>query len=291
MNEYLINNYLMYCEHERGLSKNTIIAYSTHFNTFNKYCDIDFKDLTVNDLRKILNNIAKDKGNKCRNYTYTVLKNFYVYLINIENIVSENIVVKIPLIKEEHKERKSLSTIQINDILKVIKEYGYYRDEVLFKFLIQTGLRISEVVDLKNEDVDIKSGFIRVVSGKGSKERYVPIVNTLKDDLVKYELYRQENNIKSSIYFYNLRNTKKGITRTDILVLLKKYASMAGFNPDVISPHVCRHTFATLMLYKGCDIYVVSKVMGHSSINTTMIYLTNNRFRNKQIMEKYNIFE
>ena len=291
MNEYLINNYLMYCEHERGLSKNTIIAYSTHFNTFNKYCDIDFKDLTVNDLRKILNNIAKDKGNKCRNYTYTVLKNFYVYLINIENIVSENIVVKIPLIKEEHKERKSLSTIQINDILKVIKEYGYYRDEVLFKFLIQTGLRISEVVDLKNEDVDIKSGFIRVVSGKGSKERYVPIVNTLKADLVKYELYRQENNIKSSIYFYNLRNTKKGITRTDILVLLKKYASMAGFNPDVISPHVCRHTFATLMLYKGCDIYVVSKVMGHSSINTTMIYLTNNRFRNKQIMEKYNIFE
>lgn len=157
--------------------------------------------------------------------------------------------------------------------------------------MIQTGLRISEVVNLRNEDVDLSSGFIRVRNGKGNKERYVPIVNSLSEDLNKYNEYKIKEKVTSDNYFFNLRHTDRGITRNNILVMLKKYATHAGIKPDVISPHVCRHTFATLMLYKGCDLYVVSKVMGHSSINTTMIYLTNNRFRNKTIMEKYNIFE
>lgn len=292
MNEDVIKRYLSWCKNERGLSENTIIAYKTHLNLINKYLE-DNKDLvniSTLDLRLLLNKIAENTTNKTRNYTLSVIKNFYKYLIDIEELIDKNPVLKNPVIKEESKERRSLSTTQINDILHVIKKYGYYRDEVLFKFMIQTGLRVSEVVNLMNEDVDIHSGFIRVKSGKGNKERYVPIVNTLKDVLIEYNEYKSLNNITTDYYFYNLRNKQK-ITRTNILILLKKYAHMAGINPDIISPHVCRHTFATLMLYKGCDLYVVSKVMGHNSINTTMIYLTNNKYRNKQIMEKYNIFE
>ena len=290
-NERLVTNYLNWCDNEKGLSDNTIIAYKSHLNMFMKYCDLNFTDLTTNKLREILNVISKENSKKTRNYVHSVLKNFFNYLIDIEELIRVNSIIKIPKTKEEQKERRSLSTSQINDILQQIKKNGYYRDEVLFKFMIQTGLRVSEVVNLENEDVDISSGFIRVKNGKGNKERYVPIVNTLKDDLIKYNDYKKDNNIKSFNYFYNLKDTSKGITRENILHLLKKYASYADINPDIISPHVCRHTFATLMLYKGCDIYVVSKVMGHNSINTTMIYLTNNKYRNKEIMEKFNIFD
>lgn len=288
--DYIIR-YLSWCKNERGLSNNTLIAYKTNLNTVLKHTDKLLHELTVTDIRALLNEIADTKTKHVRNYVYNVLKNYYQYLIDFEEIMVVNPMLKIAKIKEEHKERRSLSTSQINAILHEIEHNGYFRDIILFKFMIQTGLRISEVVNLKNEDVDLSSGFIRVRNGKGNKERYVPIVNTLSEDLNKYNEYKIKEKVTTDNYFFNLRHKDKGVNRTNILVMLKKYATYAGINPDVISPHVCRHTFATLMLYKGCDLYVVSKVMGHSSINTTMIYLTNNRFRNKTIMEKYNIFE
>lgn len=290
-NKEYITRYLSWCKNERGYSDNTLIAYKTNLGTVLKMTDKQLHELTVTDLRALLNEIADTKTKKTRNYIYTILKNYYQYLIDVEEIMVTNPILKIAKIKEEHKERRSLSTSQINAILNEIELNGYYRDIILFKFMIQTGLRISEVVNLRNEDVDLSSGFIRVRNGKGNKERYVPIVNSLSEDLNKYNEYKIKEKVTSDNYFFNLRHKDKGITRNNILVMLKKYATYAGINPDVISPHVCRHTFATLMLYKGCDLYVVSKVMGHSSINTTMIYLTNNRFRNKTIMEKYNIFE
>lgn len=290
-NKEYITRYLSWCKNERGYSDNTLIAYKTNLGTVLKMTDKQLHELTVTDLRALLNEIADTKTKKQRNYIYTVLKNYYQYLIDVEEIMVTNPILKISKIKEEHKERRSLSTSQINAILNEIELNGYYRDIILFKFMIQTGLRISEVVNLRNEDVDLSSGFIRVRNGKGNKERYVPIVNSLSEDLNKYNEYKIKEKVTSDNYFFNLNHTDRGISRNNILVMLKKYATHAGLNPDVISPHVCRHTFATLMLYKGCDLYVVSKVMGHSSINTTMIYLTNNRFRNKTIMEKYNIFE
>ena len=290
-NKEYITRYLSWCKNERGYSDNTLIAYKTNLGTVLKMTDKQLHELTVTDLRALLNEIADTKTKKTRNYIYTILKSYYQYLIDVEEIMVTNPILKLAKIKEEHKERRSLSTSQINAILNEIEYNGYFRDIILFKFMIQTGLRISEVVNLRNEDVDLISGFIRVRNGKGNKERYVPIVNSLSEDLNKYNEYKIKEKVTSDNYFFNLRHTDRGITRNNILVMLKKYATHAGLNPDVISPHVCRHTFATLMLYKGCDLYVVSKVMGHSSINTTMIYLTNNRFRNKTIMEKYNIFE
>ena len=282
----IINRYLDYCEYERGLSLNTLKCYRTQLYSIK--LSKSLHEMKQDDIRDLLNQISKDRTVISRNYTLICLKNLFEYMKDVLNIVDKNPCVGICATKTEHKERKSLSLNQIKIMFESI-EKSNIRDRTLFRFMVQTGLRVSEITNLKMEDIDLKEDFIHVI-GKGNKERFVPIVKSLKPYLIEYIEWRLDNKAETDNFFIDIRSKKKGIGRIEIGLLLKKLANETEIPEDLVTPHVLRHTFATLSLCKGVDLYVLSNVMGHSSIKTTEIYAKSNKYRNKQIMENIDVF-
>ena len=282
----IINRYLDYCEYERGLSLNTLKCYRTQLYSIK--LSKSLHEMKQDDIRDLLNQISKDRTVISRNYTLICLKNLFEYMKDVLNIVDKNPCIGICATKTEHKERKSLSLNQIKIMFESI-EKSNIRDRTLFRFMVQTGLRVSEITKLKMEDVDLTEDFIHVI-GKGNKERFVPIVKSLKPYLIEYIEWRLDNKAETDNFFIDIRSKKKGIGRIEIGLLLKKLANETEIPEDLVTPHVLRHTFATLSLCKGVDLYVLSNVMGHSSIKTTEIYAKSNKYRNKQIMENIDVF-
>lgn len=282
----IINKYLDYIEFERRLSINTVKTYRTQLYSIK--LSKSLQEMKQDDIRDILNTISKDRSVKTRNYILICFKNLFEFMKDILNITDKNPCLGICASKTESKERKSLSLNQIKIMFESI-EKSNMRDRTLFRFMVQTGLRVSEITNLKIEDVDLTEDFIHVI-GKGNKERFVPIVKSLKPYLIEYIKWRLDNHAETDYFFVDIRNYKKGICRNEINILLNKLSYETGIPKDCISPHVLRHTFATLSLCKGVDLYVLSNVMGHSSIKTTEIYAKSNKYRNKQIMENIDIF-
>lgn len=282
----IINKYLDYIEFERRLSINTVKTYRTQLYSIK--LSKSLQEMKQDDIRDILNTISKDRSVKTRNYILICFKNLFEFMKDILNITDKNPCLGICASKTESKERKSLSLNQIKIMFESI-EKSNMRDRTLFRFMVQTGLRVSEITNLKIEDVDLTEDFIHVI-GKGNKERFVPIVKSLKPYLIEYIKWRLDNHAETDYFFVDIRNYKKGICRNEINILLNKLSYETGIPKDCISPHVLRHTFATLSLCKGLDLYVLSNVMGHSSIKTTEIYAKSNKYRNKQIMENIDIF-
>lgn len=282
----IINKYLDYCEYERGLSQNTLKCYRTQLYSIK--LSKSLQEMKQDDIRDILNTISKDRSVKVRNYILICFNNLFEFMKDILNIIDKNPCLGICASKTESKERKSLSLNQIKIMFESI-EKSNMRDRTLFRFMVQTGLRVSEITNLKTEDVDLTEDFIHVI-GKGNKERFVPIVKSLKPYLIEYIKWRLDNKVETDNFFIDIRSKKKGIGRIEIGLLLKKLATETEIPEDLVTPHVLRHTFATLSLCKGIDLYVLSNVMGHSSIKTTEIYAKSNKYRNKQIMENIDIF-
>lgn len=282
----IINRYLDYIEFERRLSINTVKTYRTQLYSIK--LSKSLQEMKQDDIRDILNTISKDRSVKARNYILICFNNLFEFMKDILNIIDKNPCLGICASKTESKERKSLSLNQIKIMFESI-EKSNMRDRTLFRFMVQTGLRVSEITNLKTEDVDLTEDFIHVI-GKGNKERFVPIVKSLKPYLIEYIKWRLDNKVETDNFFIDIRSKKKGIGRIEIGLLLKKLATETEIPEYLVTPHVLRHTFATLSLCKGVDLYVLSNVMGHSSIKTTEIYAKSNKYRNKQIMENIDVF-
>lgn len=284
----IIDSYINYLKYEKGYSPRTLSNYRAQ--AYSLKLNKHLSEYNSADIRKLLNDISSERSVKTRNYILSVIKEIYKYMINVLEYDIKNPTLSIAKTKIEQKERKSLSTDQIQLLYDCISENNI-RDRTLFKVMVQTGMRISELINLKVEDVDLKGGFIFIRHGKGNKERYIPIANSLGSQLAEYMDYR--SNITNEYLFYKKTHVNKygPLRRETINAFLKDLSIKAGINPDMVSPHILRHTFATLNLCKGLDIYILSNVMGHSSINTTQIYAKTNRFRNKQFMENIDIFK
>lgn len=145
-----------------------------------------------------------------------------------------------------------------------------YRNHAIFSTFIYTGLRRSELLNLKVIDVDIENRTIFVRNGKGAKDRILPMSHTLAQRLTKYILERKKRN-KTCPEFFASNNKNKGFTDGGLRHLTRELKKVCQIDFTV---HRLRHTFATLMIEGGCDIYSLSKMMGHSDISTTTIYLS-----------------
>jgi site-specific recombinase XerD len=161
-------------------------------------------------------------------------------------------------------------------LLEVIDNYPYghkflrYRNHAIFSTFIFTGLRKQELLNLKFTDIDIDNLTIFVKQGKGNKDRIVPISHTLAQSLKKYSEERKRLNKTNPEFFSSIRGNV-GFTENGLKKLVDQVRQSSGVT---FSIHKLRHTFATLMLEGGCDIYSLSKMMGHSDIKTTTIYLS-----------------
>ena len=269
LNKYILK-YFDYLEYERKLSENTLKSYHNDLKKFNNYFNGDVLNLEYNDIQKYIVSLSNEDARTIAHYI-TVINSFYDFLID-ENIIKENPCTNIVSPKVAKKLPVYLTEEEVNRLLDVqlITPYDY-RNKAMLELLYATGLRISELVNLKLTDLDAHNCFVRVF-GKGKKERIVPITDLALKYLVIYVTEYRNIILKNKVSDYLfISNSLTNISRQGFFKIIKKECKRAGIEKNV-SPHVLRHSFATHLLKHGADLRIIQELLGHEDISTTQIY-------------------
>lgn len=277
MNENL-ENYRNYLKYERAYSDNTVGAYMNDLNKYEEFLKKDILKSDTEDLEKYLKYI-KNLESTTVAHKITSIKSYFNYNIK-RGIVSVNPADKVSRPKLTKHLPEYLTEEEVGKLLDVEVKSPYdYRNKTILELLYSSGIRISELVNIKTPNYDSEECLIRIM-GKGSKERIVPLgdyaVNIMNDYMNNY---RPLINKKHTDYvFINNRGDK--ISRQFIFKVIKKEALKKGIKKD-ISPHTLRHTFATHLLKNGADLRIIQELLGHENISTTQIYthVTNNKLK------------
>ncbi len=279
------DNFLEYCEFEKGLSNNSIKSYGyemkDYINFLKKKKISDTKDITKDLITKYLKYCyLRNEDSKTVAHKLTIIKNFHNYLEKEENeTVNPSEFIDRP--KTNKTLPHSLTVEEVDRLLDIKLESPFdYRNKAMLELMYGSGLRVSELVSLTVYDIDFNNDIVRI-KGKGSKERIVPLndiaVYYLKEYLDKRHLLLKKK--QTDYLFLNSRGT--GISRQGFFKNLKEILKEKGLNPE-ISPHSLRHSFATHLLNGGADLRSIQMLLGHSDIATTRIYthITNEKIKN-----------
>lgn len=277
MNENL-ENYRNYLKYERAYSDNTVGAYMNDLNKYEEFLKKDILESDTEDLEKYLKYI-KNLESTTVAHKITSIKSYFNYNIK-RGIINMNPADKVSRPKLTKHLPEYLTEEEVGKLLDVEVKSPYdYRNKTILELLYSSGIRISELVNIKTPNYDSEECLIRIM-GKGSKERIVPLgdyaVNIMNDYMNNY---RPLINKKHTDYvFINNRGDK--ISRQFIFKVIKKEALKKGIKKD-ISPHTLRHTFATHLLKNGVDLRIIQELLGHENISTTQIYthVTNNKLK------------
>ena len=277
-----INKYLDYLKFERKLSDNTLKSYLNDLKDFDLYFNGNVKDLKYKDISDYINSL-KDLNARSVAHYITVINSFYLFLID-ESIIDENPCLNIISPKIPKKLPNYLSEDEIDNLLDIRLVTPYdYRNKAMLELLYATGVRITELINLKVSDVDLFNCFIRVF-GKGKKERIVPISDLAVKYLTIYiEDYRNMILKEHDSEYLFISNSYKNISRQGFFKILKAECERCGIEKTV-SPHVLRHSFATHMLKHGADLRIIQELLGHEDISTTQIYA---HLVNEKLKEDY----
>lgn len=276
--EYIID-FQNYLKLEKGNANNTIENYERDIRKLLQFIDLEkpnksFRDIELKDLQDFLV-FLDDFGLNDQSQARIIsgIKAFYKYL-QLENIIEKNPTALIEAPKTSRKLPDTLSFEEIQGIFDGIdlSTAEGMRNRAMLETLYSSGLRVSELINLKRANLFLDVNFIKV-TGKGDKERLVPIGNVAK----KYiEMYTKEVRVhlniqkgQENVLFLNRRG--KGLSRVMIFYIIKDAAKAAGIEKDV-SPHTFRHSFATHLVEGGADLRAVQEMLGHASITTTEIY-------------------
>lgn len=291
--ENALKDYREYLRIERGLSLNTITNYSFDVEKLISYLhenEIDTSPVNISEevVQQFIYTIAKQVNARSQSRIISGLKGFFNFLV-FEDYRKQN---PLELIESPKIGRKLPDTLSMEEIDRLIAAIDLSKPEgernrAILETLYGCGLRVSEVVNLKLSDLFFKEGFIKV-TGKGDKQRFVPIADTTQ----KYiELYREH--IRSHLdiqkghedtLFLNRRG--KQLTRAMIFTIIRRLSDASGLRKK-ISPHTFRHSFATHLLENGADLRAIQQMLGHESITTTEIYVHMDRSHLKNVMEQY----
>ncbi len=274
---------------EKGLSANTLESYSRDLKSFQNF--IEKKKISKITRDHIVQFLASlyDQGlsskSVCR-YLST-LRHFFKFLFQEEKI-KENpssdiemprVRTKLPDVLTEEEVKKLLETPPSDKLLGM-------RDQTMLEVLYATGVRVSELVNLKLNCVDLKVGYVKVL-GKGSKERLVPLGGVAERALKVYlEKCRPVLDKKINDTHIFLNKQGKPLTRQAFWLLLKKYAKECAFEKK-LTPHTLRHTFASHLLERGADLRVIQALLGHSDISSTQIYTHISRRSLEEVYKKF----
>ena len=279
----IVENFVSTKVLDKGITSNTIIAYKKDLNLFANWClnnKISFNEIQKKDINLYIHFLKeKNLNSSSINRKLSVIKNFYDYLKQI-NLINLNELKTIVTQKLEKNLPKLLSEKEILRLIDKSKEMyfenptkniSYLRIQVILEILYSTGLRISELLNIKiNQVANIKDKLY--INGKGNKQRLV-IFNKKALDLLKnwISFMIKNNKNKNSYLFENIHNIKV-ISRQQIYKDLKKLAIKTNTDLEKLSPHSIRHSFASHMLNRGADLRSIQKLLGHSDISTTEIY-------------------
>ena len=272
-----MEQYLEFCKYRKELNRNTLKAYRIDLEQYLSFIKKDF--VLKARIEEYITELHKKYKQKTVKRKIASIKAFYRYLEEEERLEGSNPFTKI---RVKFKEAESLPRIiprndierLLNYMYDVMKQSGQeatiYRDLSVIEMFFATGARVYEISNLKIQDIDLDNGIIKLF-GKGSKERYVQIGSPEVLELVKeyYRLNQQEID-KSGFFFVNRQG--KRFSEQSIRRMIRKYSCQAGISIH-ITPHMFRHSVATYLLEEGVDIMYIQKILGHSSIKTTQIYL------------------
>jgi len=283
---FLIDDYLNYLEIDRKLSINTIKSYRYDLHQLSDYLEsinvILANDVTQDNLSDYIIHLRKNGlGPRSTSHMISSIKNFYKFLLKDE-VIEVDISKHLDTPKLPKKLPTYYSYNEIDKLLSFeVKDKFASRNKAMIELLYSSGLRISELLDLKLSDIHIMNGILKC-HGKGNKERIVPMGDIAIRYLEEYlNMYRSQLLLAPSEYVFVNRNGKR-LSRQGFQKALKKVAIEQGVNKE-ISAHKLRHSFATHLLENGADLRVVQELLGHSDIGTTKIYtqVTNNHMRNE----------
>ena len=268
-----IEDFIGYCIFEKGLSNKTKESYYNDLNIYKDYLSKNYitnvLSITDQDIKNFLKLRDKESTSTIA-HNLTVIKSFHQYLYK-QNITKKDISEFIDRPKMKKSIPRVLSEEDVDKLLDIKLETVYdYRNKAMLELMYATGLRVSELINLELNDIDLLEGIV-IILGKGSKERVVPIGDYAIKYLKMYlehrnELIKGENPTKLF-----LNNHGKPITRQGFFKILKKLLKEKGLNEEV-SPHTLRHSFATHLVNRGADLRSIQEMLGHSDISTTKIY-------------------
>ena len=270
-------NFKNYLKLERGLSINSIKSYEYDLNLFKNFIvsnqisetPISCKPDTLKDY--LYNNLSNKKS-RSQARSISALKSYFNYLIfeghiqksPISDIESPKLEKKLPEVLTETEITKLIESYNLND------NFGQ-RNRTIIEVLYGTGIRVSELINLKLSNIFFKENIMKI-TGKGNKERFVPIGNIALSEIKVYLKIRNKKNIDSKfsdIVFLNRYG--RGLTRSMIFKIISDSYKRVGLDKK-ISPHTLRHSFATHLLKNGADLRTIQLILGHESITTTEIY-------------------
>ena len=294
-----VNEFLNYCQFEKRLSEKTLKAYRTDLTQLaaflkEKSYPNEIDKISKTELRDYLASLVSLKHKTIKRKIASA-KALFNYL-EFEDHIIVNPFRKMRVTIREPKRlpkvmdireitrifRKAYGSIQQQTIPGSYQHFTFLRDVVIVELLFNTGARVSEIADLTRDNINLETGSI-LIKGKGDKERNIQICNREALDSIKqyYKLYGSK--IKEAGNYFLVNRIGNKLSDQSIRLIIKNLAREAGLTKH-ITPHIFRHSFATLLLEQDVDIKYIQSLLGHSSIVTTQIYTHVNRAQQKKIL-------
>ena len=285
----LTQNYLDYLLLVKRYSSHTVKAYRTDLKLFESYLkDIYSISIDKANHAMIRSWLVKElnKGNSARtvNRKITTLKSFYKYLFK-EQKIKQNPTSRISYSKTSKKLPQFVGLSDMNELLDKLKfeeNFSGFRDKLIIEVFYSTGIRLSELINIKSIDVDCLKSQIKVL-GKRNKERLIPLTKELQKSIEGYMILRNKQKVIDRSYLFLTDSGKKlnpSMVYRKVNKILNNVTTL-----EKKSPHVLRHTFATHMLNNGADLNVIKELLGHASLSATEVYTHNSIDQLKEIFK------
>tara|TARA_B100001121_G_scaffold33137_1_gene27839 strand:+ start:435 stop:1352 length:918 start_codon:yes stop_codon:yes gene_type:complete len=279
---------------ERGASSNTCTSYLNDITNFDKFlsgAETTLEHATTDDIRRYLRHRSEvGANNPTISRNLSVLRQFFKFLQS-ENVRLDNPALNVDGPKVSRTLPKVISEDDVEALLKAahkLQTAEGIRLTCLLEIAYASGLRVTELVSLPTDALNLTSETL-LISGKGGKERLVPLTFSAMNAIVAYERVRIDflkgNN--TSKFLFPSRSKQGYLTRRRLGQLLKELAIQAGLDPTIISPHILRHAFASHLLNRGADLRSLQKMLGHSDISTTQIYTHVQKERLHAVISSY----
>lgn len=275
MNNNLVENFLEFLQNDKKLSDNTLESYNRDIKLYGNYLDSNNLDAVKCDEESIKEYFGtlkeKGKADSTISRNLASLRSFYQYLYKTK-VVSEDPTINLESPKIQRKPPKILSTEQVELLLNQPKcvDLKGYRDKAMLELVYATGIRVTELISLNVDDIDIEANSIRC-NNRG-KERIIPIGSLASGALKEYMTKARNSLLKDDAdpaLFVNVNG--KRLTRQGFWKIIKQYKNQADIDVD-ITPHTLRHSFAMHLLENGAELRAIQEMLGHSDISSTQVY-------------------
>jgi integrase/recombinase XerC len=288
----MVDTFLKYLQFEKRYSPQTVLSYQTDLNQFQKFLHKEFSDTLVKDanyglIRSWIVSLVEGKiGATSVNRKIACLRSFYKFLLRQE-VISKDPMLKIKILKAPKKLPHFVSE---NDSIKLLDNVAFpsdhegKRDQLIIELFYGTGMRLSELIHLKESRINLRERTLRVL-GKRNKERVIPFANNLVSMIEGYVKIRNHEVSKQDHEFLFVTNTGNKLYPVLVNRVVKKYMKLFT-TVEKKSPHVLRHTYATHLLNKGAEINAVKDLLGHSSLAATQVYTHNTIEKLKKVFEQ-----